>query len=107
MLKMSTLPKTFWGEAVNCVVYLINRAPSVPLDFDIPERAWRGSDPTYSHLKIFGCKAYMHVPNEQRSKLDSKTTPCVFVGYGDEEYGFRLYDPEKKKTIRSRDVIFF
>lgn len=39
--------------------------------------------------------------------MDSKTTPCVFVGYEDEEYGFRLYDPEKKKTIRSRDVIFF
>lgn len=107
MLKMSNLPKTFWGEAVNCAVYLINRAPSVPLDFDIPERAWRGSDPTYSHLKVFGCKAYMHVSNEQRLKLDSKTNPCVFVGYGDEEYGFRLYDPEKKKTIRSRDVIFF
>lgn len=48
----------------------------------------------------------MHVPKEQRSKLDSKTNPCVFVGYGDEEYGFRLYDPEKK-VVRSRDVIFF
>ena len=48
----------------------------------------------------------MHVPKEQRSKLDSKTTPCVFVGYGDEEYGFRIYDPEKKKVVRSRDVVY-
>ncbi|MCQ7416422.1 hypothetical protein NP118_23750, partial [Salmonella enterica] len=78
-----------------------------PLGLDIPERAWKGRDPTYSHLRVFGSKAYMHVPKEQRSKLDSKTNPCVFVGYGDEEYGYRLYDPEKKKVVRSRDVVFF
>ena len=107
MLKMSDLPKSFWAEAVKTAVYLINRSPSIPLGLDIPERAWKGCDPTYSHLRVFGCKAYMHVPKDQRSKLDSKTTPCVFVGYGDEEYGYRLYDPEKKKVVRSRDVVFF
>ncbi|CAH9088439.1 unnamed protein product [Cuscuta epithymum] len=107
MLKMSDLPKSFWAEAVNTAVYLINRSPSIPLGLDIPERAWKGCDPTYSHPRVFGCKAYMHVPKDQRLKLDSKTTPCVFVGYGDEEYGFRLYDPEKQKVVRSRDVVFF
>ena len=107
MLRMSDLPKTFWAEAVQCAVYLINRSPSIPLDLDIPMRAWKGCAPSYSHLRVFGCKAFMHVPKDQRSKLDSKTNPCVFVGYGDEEYGFRLYDPEKKKVVRSRDVVFF
>lgn len=58
-------------------------------------------------MRVIGCKAYMHMPKEQRSKLDSKTHPCVVVGYGDEEYGFRLYDPKKKKVVRSRDVVFF
>ena len=38
MLKLAKLPKSFWGEAVNTVVYLINRSPSVPLNFDIPQR---------------------------------------------------------------------
>ena len=37
MLKLAKLPKSFWGEAVNTVVYLINRSPSVPLDFNIPQ----------------------------------------------------------------------
>ena len=36
MLKLAKLPKSFCGEAVNTTVYLINRTPSVPLDFDIP-----------------------------------------------------------------------
>ena len=36
MLKLAKLPKSFWGEAINTVAYLINRSPSVYLDFGIP-----------------------------------------------------------------------
>ena len=46
------------------------------------------------------------MPKEQRSKLDSKSTPCIFVGYGDAEFGYKLWDPKEKKMIRSRDVVF-
>ncbi|GKV34500.1 hypothetical protein SLEP1_g42871 [Rubroshorea leprosula] len=81
MLRMAALPKPFWGEAVNTLVYLINRSPSVPLNFEIPEKAWTGKDVGYSHLRVFECKAFMHVPKEQRSKLDDKAIPCIFVGY--------------------------
>lgn len=106
MLRMDKLPKSFWGEAVTAACYLLNRSPSVPLGFDITERAWTGKDASYSHLKVFGCKAFMHVPKEQRSKLDSKATPCVFIGYGDEEFGYGLWAPEHKKVVRSGDVVF-
>ena len=106
MLKLVKLLKSFWGEAVNIAVYMINKSPSFPLDFDIPQRVRARKDVPYSHLKVFGCKAFMHVPNEQRSKLDDKTTPCIFIGYLDEEFGYRLWDSEKQKTITSRDVVF-
>uniref|UniRef100_A0A2N9HLW0 Integrase catalytic domain-containing protein n=1 Tax=Fagus sylvatica TaxID=28930 RepID=A0A2N9HLW0_FAGSY len=56
--------------------------------------------------KVFGCKTFAHVPKEQRLKLDDKATPCIFVGYGDAEFGYKLWDPKKKKMIRSRDVVF-
>ena len=39
-------------------------------------------------------------------KLDSKATPCTFVGYGDAEFGNKLWYLEKKKMIRIRDVVF-
>ena len=40
MLKLAKLPKSFWGEALNTEVYMINISPSIPLDFDIPQRVW-------------------------------------------------------------------
>ena len=90
MLKLVKLPKSFWGEAVNIAFYLINRSPIVPLNFDISQRVWTGKDVSYSHLKVFGCKSFMHVPKEQRSKLDDKETPCIFIEYGDEKFGYKL-----------------
>ena len=48
----------------------------------------------------------MHVPNEQRSKFDDKATLCIFIRYGDEEFGHRLWDSEKQNIVRSRDVVF-
>ena len=48
----------------------------------------------------------MHVLKEQRSKLDDETISLVFIGYGDKGFGFRLWDPIKKKLVKSRDVVF-
>ena len=59
-----------------------------------------------SHFKVFGCKAYMHVPKENRKKWDSKTKKCIFVGYSITSKGYRLYDPVSRKICVSRDVLF-
>ena len=105
MLKLAKLPKSFWSEAINTTVYLINISPSVLLDFDIPQRVWTRKGVLYSHLKMFGCKAFMHVPNEQRSKLDDKATSCIFIRYGDKEFSYRLWDSEKQKIVNSKDSV--
>ena len=106
MLSLAKLPKPFWGEAVRTACYLINRSPLAPLNFEVPEKMWSGKNPSYSHLRVFGCIAFAHVSKELRQKLDARTTPCIFIGYGDEEFGYRLWDSKEKKVIRSRDVVF-
>lgn len=104
MLTLTKLPKPFWGEVVITVCYLINRASSAPLNFEVPEKMWSEKNPSYSHLKVFRCKAFAHVSKELRQKLDSKSTPYIFTGYEDEEYGYRLWNQLKKQIIRSKDV---
>lgn len=100
------LPNMLWAEAVNTAAYLINRGPSVPLDGEIPEEVWSGKEINLSHLKVFGCISYVHIDSTKRSKLDAKSQKCVFVGYGGDEFGYRFWDYENRKIIRSRDVIF-
>ena len=106
MLSNSSLEKNFWAEAVRTACYLINRSPTIALDGGIPEEVWTGKNLNYSHLKIFGCEAFIHIPKENRTKLDDKSMKCIFLGYADEDFGYRLWDPVKHKIIRSRDVIF-
>ena len=100
------LPKMFWPEAVNTAAYLINRGPSIPLDGKIPKEVWSGKEVNLSHLRVFGCISYVHIDSAERSKLDAKSNKCVFVGYGGDEFGYRFWDYENRKIIRSRDVIF-
>ena len=46
------------------------------------------------------------IPEARRTKLDEKGEKCIFVGYGDQTMGYKLYNPPTKKNIISRDVVF-
>jgi hypothetical protein len=48
---------------------------------------------------VFGCRAFIHIPRDERSKLYSKVKQCIFMVYGHEEFGYRLWDPVDKKII--------
>ena len=86
------LLKTFWADAVNTTVYLINRGPSIPMEFRLPEEVWRGKEVKFSHLKFFGCVSYVYIDSDAHSKLDAKSKICFFIGYGDEKFGYRFWD---------------
>ncbi|MCZ2221996.1 hypothetical protein NUW87_11605, partial [Corynebacterium pilbarense] len=49
------------------------------------------------HPRVFGCDAYVHVPKENRSKLDKKVEKCIFIGYKDGVKGYNLWNPETQK----------
>ncbi len=106
MMYNAGLDKKFWAEAVCTAVMIRNRSPTVAVDNMTPYECFYGKKPDVSHFKVFGCKAYMHVPKENRKKWDSKTKKCIFVGYSVTSKGYRLYDPVSRKICVSRDVLF-
>jgi pectate lyase len=57
-------------------------------------------------LRIFGCVAYAHVPEDMRKKLDERSEKCVFVGYNEDSKEYRLYNQITKKYVINRDVEF-
>jgi hypothetical protein len=106
MLSGAGLGQEFWAEVVSTACYLVNRSPSSALDDTTPHEVWSGKKPSLQHLIVFGCDAYVHVPKENRSKLDNKAEKCIFIGYKDGVKGYKLWNPETKKIVYSRDVVF-
>jgi hypothetical protein len=62
-------------------IYIMNRTPTTAVHGMTPKEKYSGRKPYLSHLKVFGCIAYVHVPDELRIKLDLKAEKCVFIGY--------------------------
>jgi hypothetical protein len=65
---------------VGTTCYLVNKSPSSLLDDKNPKEVWTSKKPFLTHLKVFGSEACVHVPKENKSKLDKKAEKCIFIG---------------------------
>jgi hypothetical protein len=63
----------------------MNQTPTTIIHGMTPEEKFTGNKPNVSHLKVFGCTAYMHVPNEKKSKLNAKAEKYIFIRYSLEQ----------------------
>lgn len=107
MLVESHLPASFWGEALATFLYVRNRSPTSSLPSTAtPYELWHSKKPSISHLRVFGCRAYVHVQKDQRKSLQPHSLKCIFLGYPEGYKGWKCYDPLSKKVVISRDVIF-
>ena len=84
----------------------MKRGPSSTLDGGIPKEAWIGKKVNYSFLRTFGCEAFVHIDKENRTNVEDKSKKYTFIGYKVNDFGYRLWDYENKKFIRSRDLVF-
>jgi hypothetical protein len=81
LLKTMQVPPVFWGEAVSTIVYLLNRSPTKALNNKTPFEAWDGKKPRVSHLKNFGCVAFVKHTGPGLKKLSDRSSKMVFIGY--------------------------
>jgi hypothetical protein len=65
-----------------------------------------GKKPEVSHLKIFACSIFIHIPKEKRNKMEPSGKKGIFVGYCEVSKAFRIYIPGYRHIDISRDVTF-
>ena len=106
MLETKHLPNEYWGEVVATAVYIMNWCPTKSVNKKFPQEPWTGMNHIVSHLKNFGCVAYVHVQDELRKKLDNKRHNSIFVGYSKDRKSYKLYDHVASKLIINWDVQF-
>jgi len=106
MLSGARLGQEFWEEAVDTARYLVDRSPSSTLEDKTSQEMWTGKKPSLLHLRVFGCDAYVHVPKEKQTKLDSKSEKCIFIRYKDVLKGYKIWNLVIRKVVYNRDVVF-
>ncbi|XP_010422526.1 PREDICTED: uncharacterized protein LOC104707795 [Camelina sativa] len=100
------VPKRYWEDALMTACYLINRTPTKVLQDISPFEVLNQIKPSLNHLRVFGCVCFFLIPGEQRTKLDAKSTKCMFIGYAISQKGYKCYDPTTSCLLVSRDVKF-
>jgi hypothetical protein len=93
MIHDQDLPMHLWEEASITAVYVHNRIPHRVLGNKTPEDMFICEKTEVSHLRIFGCPVYVHVPKEKISKLDPSRKKVIFVGYSETSKEYRVYIP--------------
>lgn len=94
-MKQSCL--SIWVEALLAILHVINLNPPVSLNIGVLDKIWFDKNVSYDHLHVLNYKAFFYVLEDERSKLNAKTMQCIFIGYGQDEFGYKLYDFVEKK----------
>nr|GEX19074.1 hypothetical protein [Tanacetum cinerariifolium] len=106
ILHSSTNP-SLWHSRLghsSLTTYLINRLPSKPIHDKSPYEILHNPPPPLDHLRIIGCRAFVH--HHSPDKLEQRSIPTVLVGYSFTQKGYVMYDQITHKTITSRHVLF-
>jgi len=99
MLYEAKLPPSLWGEALNAQIHIWNRLPTSTLKGMTPHEAWFKRKPDVSHLRVWGCLAYVFIQKDKRRPLQPHMEQCVFVGYPAGYKGWSFYNPTTQKFL--------
>ena len=108
MMSDCGLPKQFWHYAILAAVHIKNRSYSTGAgpSGGIPYELLYGRPPNLSPLRVFGCLAFVKVPDVQKRKFTPSAVPKVFLGYSPLSPGYIVFDPVLKSISVTCHVTF-
>jgi hypothetical protein len=106
MLSEANLPMQFWVEALLALIHVWNRCPTSALKGKTPYELWLKLKPDVSHLRVWGCLAYVHIQKDKRKGFSPRMEKGIFIGYPDGYKGWKFYIPSTKKAVISERADF-
>jgi len=86
------LTDTMWEFSWDHTIHVYNRTPIHRLKWQTPYEALRSNKPDVSHLRVFGCGAYIFLLEDVRAnKLSPKSETMVYLGQPASYKGFCFY----------------
>lgn len=105
LLAQANLPLTYWWEAFQTAVYLINRLPTPTLKGSTPLFELLKEKPNYRELQIFGSACYPCLKPYNTHKFEYHSQKCVYLGPSSHQKGHRCLSSTGRSFV-SRHVIF-
>jgi len=81
MLYQAQLPPSLWGEALATQIHVWDRLPTSSLKGMTPYEAWFKRKPDVSHLRVWGCLAYVFIQKHKQRSVKPHMEKCMFMGY--------------------------
>ena len=106
LMHQACVPTSYWSYAFATAVYLINRLPTHVLNDTSPYVKLFQQVPNYLKLRVFGCLCFPWLRPYTHHKLESRSVPCVFMGYSTTQSAFHCLDTKTGRIYTSRHVHF-
>ena len=69
--------------------YLLNKVPKKKAE-KTPYELWRGRQPSYKYMQVWGCLAKVVVLPPKKVKIGPKTVDCIFISYAHNSTTYRF-----------------
>nr|GEU39369.1 hypothetical protein [Tanacetum cinerariifolium] len=106
LLSQASLASSFWVEALNMDVHVLNLLPTTTLTYRALFEVLYGFFPTYLHLYVFGCLCYLNLSATTKHKLAPQSIACVYIGPSLDHQGSWCLDFITQRVIISCHVTF-
>jgi len=106
MMIETQISNHLWTKEVKIMVCILNRCPTKSNNKITSKELFFGIKPYLDHLRVFGCKSYVHILKEKRKKLSPKAFERIMARYDENSKAYKIYDPRHRKIVISIDVKF-
>lgn len=100
LLLQANLPTSMWGHAVLHAATLIRLRPS-SIEIASSQELLSGRVPNVSHLRVFGCRVWVPIPEPQRHTIGAHRQEGIYVGF-DSPSIIRYVNPSTGTLLRAR-----
>ncbi|CAH2098395.1 unnamed protein product [Euphydryas editha] len=99
LMREAKIHSRYWPEVIKTAAYLKNRTIANTVENKTPYEIFFGIKPNVEHLKIYGSRVFVRVPEVLRNnKWDDKAQLGILVGYNENSYRVLL------KIVNARHV---
>ncbi len=105
MLADSSLPHSFWSEAITTAIYINNHAPTKANQGQSPLELWMGITPYLSHLHTFSSPVYLHI-NHSTHKLNNQVKDALYLSPTSDPSQHQLWVPSSQTITISHNMHF-